>query len=52
MSNESIIRVFAGSFIIISLALSHYHHPYWNLVAIFVGINLFKWLNQQSQKKN
>jgi hypothetical protein len=42
MSNERIIRIFAGSFIIISQALAHYHHPNWSYLTIFVGVNLLQ----------
>ncbi len=39
---EMIIRRFAGSFILISLLLSHYHSPYWLWFTAFVGFNLIQ----------
>jgi len=39
---ERIIRRFAGTFILISLALAHYHSPNWLWVTAFVGFNLFQ----------
>lgn len=37
---EMIIRRFAGTFILISLLLAHYHSPYWLWFTAFVGFNL------------
>ena len=42
MSIESQIRALAGSFILISLALSHYHSQYWLFFTAFVGVNLLQ----------
>ncbi len=42
MSTERIIRIMAGSFIIVSLVLSQVHSPYWLLMTLFVGLNLFQ----------
>ena len=42
MKMEMIIRRFAGSFILISLLLAHYHSPYWLWFTAFVGFNLIK----------
>ena len=39
---ERIIRRFAGTFILISLALAHYHHSNWLWFAAFVGFNLLQ----------
>jgi hypothetical protein len=36
------IHVLAGSFIMISLALGHWVHPYWFFFTAFVGANLFQ----------
>jgi hypothetical protein len=33
---------FAGSFILISLALAHWHNPNWLWFTAFVGANLFQ----------
>lgn len=37
------IHVFAGSFILISLALGTWVHPYWYLFTAFVGANLLQY---------
>ena len=42
MSMERIIRLIAGSFILISLALAHWVSPYWLWFTAFVGANLFQ----------
>ncbi|MDR3580842.1 MAG: DUF2892 domain-containing protein [Oryzomonas sp.] len=39
---ERIIRTVAGSFVMISLLLAHFHSPYWLLFTGFVGLNLFQ----------
>jgi len=39
---ERWIRLMAGSFILISLALAHWVHPYWLWFTAFVGLNLFQ----------
>lgn len=42
MKMENIIRVIAGSFILISLALAHYVNPNWIWFTVFVGANLLQ----------
>jgi len=37
------IHVFAGTFILLSLALGTWVHPYWYLFTAFVGANLFQY---------
>lgn len=37
-----LIHVIAGLFILISLALGTWVHPYWYLFTAFVGANLFQ----------
>ncbi len=39
---EQWIRLIAGTFILVSLALSQLHSPYWLLFTAFVGANLFQ----------
>ena len=39
---ERIIRRFAGTFILVSLLLAHYHSPYWLWFTTFVGFNLLQ----------
>ena len=42
MKLEHRIRIIAGSFILISLALAHWVSPYWLLFTAFVGVNLIQ----------
>lgn len=42
MPMEQIIRRFAGTFILASLLLAHYHSPYWLWFTAFVGFNLLQ----------
>ena len=42
MNSERIIRIMAGSFILISLLLAHYHSSYWLWFTAFVGLNLLQ----------
>lgn len=39
---EMIIRRFAGTFVLASLALGYWVHPAWFLFTAFVGVNLFQ----------
>jgi hypothetical protein len=42
MCNDNIIRRFAGTFVLASLALGWWVHPAWFLFTAFVGVNLFQ----------
>jgi len=42
MTLERYIRLIAGTFILISLALAHWVNPYWLWFTAFVGANLFQ----------
>ena len=42
MTIERAVRLIAGSFILLSLALGHYVSPYWYFLTAFVGLNLFQ----------
>lgn len=42
MSLERYIRLFAGTFILCSLALAHFHSPNWLWFTAFVGFNLLQ----------
>ena len=42
MALERWIRLFAGTFILISLALAHWVNPNWLWFTAFVGANLFQ----------
>ena len=40
--SDSVIRRFAGAFILLSLVLAHYHSRYWLWFTAFVGFNLLQ----------
>lgn len=42
MSIDRIVLAVAGTFILISLALAHYHNPLWLWFTAFVGLNLLQ----------
>ena len=42
MSIHHQVRAFAGTFILISLLLAHYHSAYWLWFTTFVGANLLQ----------
>ncbi|RMD71026.1 MAG: DUF2892 domain-containing protein [Gammaproteobacteria bacterium] len=42
MTTERLVRIVAGSFILLSLLLSVYHSPYWLWFTAFVGFNLLQ----------
>ena len=42
MNIERMLRVIAGTFILISVLLAHYHSPYWLFFTGFVGANLLQ----------
>jgi hypothetical protein len=42
MTVERGLRLMAGTFILLSMALGHWVHPYWYLFTAFVGLNLFQ----------
>ena len=42
MTVERWIRAIAGTFILLSLLLAHYHSPYWLWFTAFVGANLLQ----------
>ena len=42
MSIDRIVMMFAGTMILVSLALSQLHHQYWLFFTAFVGANLFQ----------
>jgi len=42
MTVERYIRIIAGSFVLISLALAHWVSPYWLWFTVFVGANLLQ----------
>jgi len=40
MTVDRIVRLVAGSMVLLSVALTHYVHPYWVALTLFVGANL------------
>ncbi len=42
MKIERSLRLIAGAFVLISLALGYWVSPYWYLFTAFVGLNLFQ----------
>jgi len=42
MYREHLIHTIAGTFILISIALSQFFSPYWLFFTAFVGLNLFQ----------
>jgi len=42
MHSERLIRVIAGTFVTVSVALGYWVSPYWFLFTAFVGLNLFQ----------
>ena len=39
---ERYLRLIAGAFVLVSLALGHWVNPNWYLFTAFVGLNLFQ----------
>jgi hypothetical protein len=42
MTVERTLRLIAGAFVMLSLALGYWVSPYWYLFTAFVGLNLFQ----------
>lgn len=42
MHIDRLLRLIAGTFILLSLALAHYHNPNWLWFTAFVGLNLLQ----------
>lgn len=42
MTIERTLRLMAGFFVLLSVALAHYLSPWWLLFTAFVGLNLFQ----------
>ena len=42
MTVERYLRLIAGAFILLSVALGYWVHPYWYFLNVFVGLNLFQ----------
>jgi hypothetical protein len=42
MTLERFLRMIAGAFVVLSVALGYWVSPYWFLFTAFVGLNLFQ----------
>ncbi len=42
MNVDKAVLSFAGIMVLLSLALAHWHHPYWLLFTAFVGLNMLQ----------
>ena len=42
MTIDRLLRIIAGAFILLSLALAHWVNPKWLYFTAFVGLNLFQ----------
>jgi dolichol kinase len=42
MTLEGSVRLFAGSMVLLSVALGYFVSPYWFLLTVFVGLNLIQ----------
>jgi len=42
MNMDRYLRLIAGFFVLLSLALGYFVSPYWYLFTAFVGLNLFQ----------
>ena len=42
MSVDRMVFVFAGSVVLLSIALAHFIHPWWIGLAIFAGLNMIQ----------
>ncbi len=42
MNIERVVFAFAGSMVLLSVALGHFVSPWWLLLAVFVGANLLQ----------
>ncbi len=42
MNIDRVVFAFAGSVILLSIALGHFVSPWWLLMAVFVGANLLQ----------
>ena len=42
MKMEQWIRAIVGTFVLISIGLGYFYHPYWYFFTAFIGINLLQ----------
>lgn len=42
MKLESRVRILAGTFVLLGIALAYFINPWWLILAAFVGVNLIQ----------
>jgi hypothetical protein len=42
MNVDRMLRMIAGFFVVLSVVLGHFVHPYFYFFTVFVGLNLFQ----------
>lgn len=42
MNIDKAVISFAGVMVLLSVALAHFHNPYWLLLTVFVGLNMLQ----------
>ncbi len=42
MKTESLVRIFAGTMVLVSTALIYFVSPWWLLLNVFIGLNLIQ----------
>jgi len=42
MKIDNLIRILAGTMVLLSAALVHFHSPWWLLLTCFIGLNLIQ----------
>ncbi len=42
MNIDSLIRLLAGTFVLLGIALAHWVSSWWLLLSVFVGVNLIQ----------
>lgn len=42
MKTESLVRILAGTLVLVGLVLAYFVHPLWLGLTAFVGVNLFQ----------
>ena len=42
MNPEKVVRVMAGTMVLISVSLAHFVNEWWLLLAVFAGLNLIQ----------
>ena len=42
MNLDKFVMMFAGIMVLLSLALTKWHHPYWMWFTVFIGINMIQ----------